>query len=400
MPNDCAISLTEVRASAKLRDGWHLPQPKPTNSRTRVDHMRTRRRLLLEECENRLCMALLHFESHDIATTQLRADPVDVDLDSDGDVDLVVVTSDSQLAWYENQGAGRDWQRHEVENESVAFINAAIGDVDGDGDVDIVGFGFSDTRWYENLDGQGNEYLSHVVVQGQAVAGAIADMDNDGDQDLVAWANDAIGWYENVDGQGAFGPMRSIERLDNKAETTIQTGDLDGDDDPDLIVTSRFHRMFAWYENDRITNQFVRSEFSNRPSVADDPPTIVDIDMDDDLDVLSGSDTYMNDGGGKFTSERTITGATRIAGVIDFDGDGDLDLVTRTNSSVRWRENVGGPFPRRSYVDRQELTTIRLDDAIVIADLDGRGRGNVIVERSEGRWAVLDRVEVSGRRQR
>ena len=75
-------------------------------------------------------------------------------------------------------------------------------------DYDLASASFDDDtiRWYENLDGRGGNWTSHVVttaVNGpnQVIA---ADIDGDGDQDLASASESdhLIAWYENLDGLG------------------------------------------------------------------------------------------------------------------------------------------------------------------------------------------------------
>ena len=101
-----------------------------------------------------------------------------------------------------------------------------------------------------------------------------ADLDGDGDLDVLsssASAIDKIAWYENTDGHGSFGPARriAIEGNDDTSHgsgTPLQTADMDGDGDLDVVSTRRLgvvdgwsNSHIAWYENTDGKGNFGRS---------------------------------------------------------------------------------------------------------------------------------------------
>ena len=75
-------------------------------------------------------------------------------------------------------------------------------DVDGDGDVDVLSASSVDDKiaWYENTNGDGTSWTTHVITT--AADGALSvfaiDVDGDGDVDVLSasWYDDKIAWYE------------------------------------------------------------------------------------------------------------------------------------------------------------------------------------------------------------
>ena len=54
------------------------------------------------------------------------------------------------------------------------------------------------------LDGTGDNWVEHVILNNYGNARAVnsVDMDSDGDLDVIAAGFDCLGWLENTDGSG------------------------------------------------------------------------------------------------------------------------------------------------------------------------------------------------------
>lgn len=134
------------------------------------------------------------------------------DIDGDGRLDAVVgfeaINRMGKLAWYE-QGPSPDkfWTEHLVA-EIIGPMSLDVADMDFDGDIDIVAGEHqmenpSDAKLYifENGDGKGGNWRSHVVYQGDEHhdGAQLADIDNDGDLDIlsIGWSHRRVLLYEN-----------------------------------------------------------------------------------------------------------------------------------------------------------------------------------------------------------
>lgn len=250
------------------------------------------------------------------------------DLDGDGDLDVYFPSAGPSV--YFNEGA---WSF----TAGSQFINgdyAELGDVDGDGDLDAVsgagGVGF----YVLKNDGAGTFSAGSVLDADFTQAVDLGDLDGDGDLDLIriAFVGSTAGrrverWLN--DGTGAYGSYVELVTADSLA--TAELGDLDGDGDLDLVLSS----------NDATTPGVLRlindgtATFSALPRITDAAgwcASLGDYDGDGDLDIITGHRIWLNDGLGGYrdSSLRLQTSTSYVArsGCLgDIDGDGDADLV-------------------------------------------------------------------------
>lgn len=153
--------------------------------------------------------------------------------------------------------------------------------------------------------------------------------------------------------------------------------DLDGDGDPDLIATGKNLGQIAVYENIGSAQFVERTATSNLPyHVRYNAVSLVDYDGDGDLDVFVAGyqipDLMLrNEGNFIFTDvteevgfgdEGKAIGATWI----DQDGDGWLDMYL---SNYNFTGSSGGAFPNRFYKNMGGNTFSEIADELGIADL-------------------------------
>jgi|GEM_PF-1211126 len=174
------------------------------------------------------------------------------------------------------------------------------------------------------------------------------DVDGDGDTDIIgaAFTSDDIVWWENDGNQnmvqhtiaGNFDGVRDVFSID-----------LDGDGDIDVLGAAYNADDVTWWENDGsevFTEHTIDGSFNGASSVY-----AIDMDNDGDIDVLATAENaddvtwWENDGSEVFTkhSISTYFNGARDVMAIDLDSDGDMDIVAAAVNAddIVWWENDG-----------------------------------------------------------
>lgn len=303
------------------------------------------------------------------------------DLDGDGDLDAVLAQDITNYypdyggpgasVWLNNGGnqggtPGAFTDSGQALGSATAW-GLALGDVDGDGDLDL--FLANWAPWNETShgyywnnfnelwlnDGSGVFSRSNQYLGGQVSFGAaFGDVDNDQDLDLVI-ANGAF--LDSVcqcviegrneiwvnDGRGHF--QRSQQILGIGASTDVALGDLDNDGDMDvLILNAEYEDNQVWLNQGGVqageTGTFLPTTQVEFLSGRHFRARLADVDADGDLDAIvvhmnpeGAIALWLNDGTGLFGLAAVFgqggwdTAYWDVADG-DFDGDGDLDLIT------------------------------------------------------------------------
>ena len=325
------------------------------------------------------------------------------DFDGDGDLDVLSGGCDDQdVAWYENDGNGEfDGSRHLLAEDIQCVRSVLAVDIDLDGDPDAVTLTNSgQLSWFENI-AQGN-FGSQVLVAdwGNGWAVQSADLNNDGNPDLIM--KDYRGcfrWYANPGpvGDWTFQQEQCPPNVGYDTESAFALVDLIGDDGLD-VVTSSYQ-----YGNASIEISVNRDGYFDETYSAVNLPTgsaglrgltAADLDGDGDMDLVAtdwdGDQVF-------WLAQEPSTAPTELRASIDpaatnvlglayadFDGDGDMDLVSADHGKdhVELYLNDGGGFvgpTTISYLDAYRVET---------ADLNNDGHMDVLVAGGDS-----DRVE-------
>ncbi len=357
------------------------------------------------------------------------------DIDDDGDVDVFVANrGGGNNTLYRNQGGlqgGATGTFIKAFGEAVGTDGGdsracAFGDIDGDGDLDLFVANASGQNnfLYRNLGGaQGGTIGTFgkalvgapVTDAGNSSDAAFGDIDGDGDLDLfVANSSNQNNFLYLNDGSGVFTKVTGVVPANDGGDShACAFGDLDGDDDLDLVVGNLI-QVPAVYLNaggvqGGVEGSFVKvttGAFVNTLSQTNDL-ALGDYDNDGDLDLViancctAGNALWRNDGaGGQFTLVSTgpvaaDAGAGNAAGFVDYDDDGDLDLLIANTTSAggslnfQYRNSGVGTFIK--ITDDPLATDVLKHFDSALGDYDGDGDIDVYVANTDNQNNALYR---------
>lgn len=356
------------------------------------------------------------------------------DLQADGGKDVLVPIGSGGILLFESDGQGNwDNKGKIASSETYSGLAVTTFDKDGDGDLDIlsqeyrtsakadIGFRLNNgsnqfgAQTYAALGPRGSDFPStgnfwEIVASG--------DLNGDGKEDLmyVPYQNwgEVLHWTQNASASG-LSWQNDIESDPNRiAMFDVQAYDFDGDDDLDVLVRRHWGGELVLYMNkgngslEDYQTVFIAKEnktcsqpgwswvdYQNPPPSENCPQfkfnyDVVDWDNDGDLDIVVPTDgqgdlgiyVLKNDGGAHFSSPENLLSASdnsdEVVGgikVSDFDGDGDNDVVAGISGerglAVYTNENGLLTFSHTLMTGCSFSDTRTCGYKIVVTDADG-----------------------------
>lgn len=278
------------------------------------------------------------------------------DFNKDDNLDIFILRQLSgpyYSAVFYSDGNGNITNTVTVSNTTSGSNDIAVADFDGNKLPDlalaVTGGGTNDCYMLNN--GSTGFSLNTIgTIGSNSRAITPGDYDKDGDIDLFL-GNQGMNhelFINRINEGGTFQSVSWSATPTSSAISDIQSGDLDGDGDIDLIEVNSPGEIRVRLNNGNA--YFTHNWFSTGPYNAT-KIVLSDFDGDSDIDafvVINGLPSInrilLNDGNGNFTiSTLTAPGteATNAAATGDMDLDGDIDLVLSETNATRIYLNDG-----------------------------------------------------------
>jgi hypothetical protein len=299
------------------------------------------------------------------------------DLDNDLDMDVLGASlEDNQIIWWRNDGGDPIiWTKLVIGNNVGEAHSVYAADFNGDSLKDVVGAAYVGTpgvAWWRNDSGIPISWTKFTVANNFTNAHEIYahDLDRDSNMDILGASSNLnrIAWWRNDGGD----PIVWTEQILTSNVTlakSVTAGDLDGDQDNDVIGVAITAHDVIWWRNDggqpiQWTQFLIDGNFGGAHRVQ-----AVDMDGDIDLDVLGAGYLsnqiawWRNDGGDPIVWTRQVIGSgfvnACIAYAVDLDGDTDKDVIATgqgINQIAWWRNDGGEPIQWTKFIITNNFT--------------------------------------------
>lgn len=269
------------------------------------------------------------------------------DLDGDGQRDVVATSSiDGRLVWFRNLGGSAFASEALIASNGAGVEDVAAADFDADGDLDLVVSG--DQIWLYTNDGAAT-FTESVLATAGGDRIALADVDLDGDLDVaVAGTVTPAGIQLLLNGPTGFSGATLVPGLETPA-ADLAFGDFDGSGLADLVSVGG--QLPAYFANQAGVLSLAAPKWIGNQSPRISAAADMNGDGIQDLVVASEADgniTWFEGlGSGLFGAAQLIGVEPAVREVIvrDFDGDGNLDVASRSfaaGGNIHVRYGVGG----------------------------------------------------------
>jgi hypothetical protein len=189
-----------------------------------------------------------------------------------------------------------------------------------------------------------------VFVTAATIANAIlaipADVDHDGDGDIIAFRTQVFPYvvapFNNVAEQ--FTPQAGWQTTTSSITAIVPVG-FAQNGNFSVVVSRGLFSLDSLTLVQRIGTNYTTRVIASNGYQAASRPIVIDFDNDGDLDVVAASSSqgvvWYEERGTFFAPHTLVAGQANAIDVADMDGDGDFDVVVAATSGIKWWENRG-----------------------------------------------------------
>lgn len=317
------------------------------------------------------------------------------DIDRDGVPEFITGQKLGDIFWYDFEGPEK-WSKYLLGRSSPSDVGGIALDVDGDGWVDFVTGG----AWYRNSRNPKNKPFERIVFDPDLACVhdiVAADIDGDGKCEIITMSDqNDLRWYKIPDDPAA--PWMK-HYIGSSVHAGVSVGDIDGDGDLDIV------RSNVWFENlngdASLWIEHPIGHFGGESGWQENATLscVCDINGDGYNDIvladaeIRGARIYWmenQDGKGLSWKRHVLPqgddderGAYHSLCVMDFDGDGDLDIFSCEMEAVpgarlpRWFiwENADGKGEH--FIEHVILDAGLGGHEAVVGDINGDGKPDI-----------------------
>jgi Tfp pilus assembly protein PilF len=314
------------------------------------------------------------------------------DFDGDGQIDLLALSPRGPQVYRNDHGRFKPAPAGRALPVGGQPTTVIVGDYDNDGHLDLfVSTASGSVLLHNNGDGTFSDATKAAgITEPSARAGVFADLDHDGDLDLFVGTARGDRFYRN-NGDGTFRQLDRTIGLTGSANTNVVAfGDFDDDAYTDLIVARASGlTLYRGLQEGRFEDATKKSGLAGAHGAS--AVAVGDYNNDGFLDFFAG-DFYRNDGTGTFTRDpRAATAPADIADALffDFDNDGWLDLITAGPKGLTlFHNDANGHFNDRSNLLPAAIVHAPARHVFAL-DYDDDGDLDLLVATADGQIHVL-----------
>lgn len=349
--------------------------------------------------------------------------PTAIDWDRDGDQDLIVGDEDGRVAFMEHTGTinpdgtpgflAPRYFKQEADDLKFGALSTPVGfDWDGDGDDDIIsGNTAGNIAFFENLDGKAIPRWAAPVlldadgktihiqagpngsIQGPCEAKwgyttqSIGDWDHDGLPDLMInsiWGK--IEWFQNIGTRTRpkLGPARPIT-VEWSARPPKPSWNWWSPEGQNFVTQWRTTPIIVDWNKDDLNDLIV----------LDHEGYLAFFERKKDHTLLPGKRIFITETGRLLALNTQHAGKSgrRKIDLIDWDGDGDLDLLVNSINAELYRNEgqLRGKtvFKKAGHLAKRKISGHSSSPTTI--DLDGNGKQDLLIGAEDGRFYHMKR---------